>query len=235
MNFEQLKYECWQANMSLPEQKLVFFTFGNVSCIDREHGVFAIKPSGVEYDKLTPEDMVIVDIATGETVSGSLRPSSDTNTHLELYRKWTQIGGIVHTHSTYAAAWAQAARPVPILGTTHADHLPVEVPCTEFMPNDRIENDYETETGLQIINCFERQHLLPADVPMVLVAGHGPFTWGESGTPAVYNAKVLEELCKMALFTLQIDPATTQLKKSLIDKHYRRKHGKDAYYGQQHV
>lgn len=232
MNFEQLKHECWQANLSLPEQGLVLFTFGNVSCIDREHGVFAIKPSGVEYEKLTPEDMVIVDIATGRTVSGTLRPSSDTNTHLELYRRYPEIGGIVHTHSTYASAWAQAAKPVPVLGTTHADHLAGKIPCTEFMADDRIENDYETETGLQIIDCFTRLHLKPMENPMVLVAGHGPFTWGKNGAQAVYHAKVLEELCKMAYLTLQINSDAVSLKKALIDKHYRRKHGKNAYYGQ---
>ena len=231
--FSELKKKCLEANLMLPELGLVLYTFGNVSCVDRRKNVFAIKPSGVEYEKLTVDDIVIIDIATGKKISGALNPSSDTNTHLELYRAWPEPGGIVHTHSTYATAWAQAAIPVPLFGTTHADHLAAPIPCTNFMPDDRIRNDYETETGYQIIDCFNSQQLDPAEIPMVLVAGHGPFTWGKDGGQAVYHARVLEELCKMAMMTRQINPETVPLKTSLVDKHYQRKHGKNAYYGQE--
>lgn len=230
--YEALKQECYEANMELPKLDLVIYTFGNVSCVDRAAGVFAIKPSGVDYDKLKPSDIVIVSLADGKVVDGTMRPSSDTNTHLELYRAFPTLGGIVHTHSTFAVAWAQAARAVPLYGTTHADHLAADIPCTEFMADDRIRNDYETETGLQIIDCFKKQNLNPAEIPMVLVAGHGPFTWGATGAKAVYNARVLEELCKMAFITEQVNPQAPRLKDSLIQKHYNRKHGKDAYYGQ---
>lgn len=230
--FEQLKEECCKANMLLPQLELVIYTFGNVSCADREQNVFAIKPSGMDYEKLTPEDMVVIDIDSGRQISGTMRPSSDTNTHLELYRKWKDIGGIVHTHSTYATAWAQTALPVPIFGTTHADHLAGDIPCTLFMSDERINNDYETETGFQILDCFEARKLDPLTTPMVLVAGHGPFSWGKDGKQAVYHAKVMEELCRMAYLTLQIAPDTRRIKDSLIAKHYNRKHGKNAYYGQ---
>lgn len=229
--FDALKQECYEANMLLPKLDLVIYTFGNVSCIDRNAGVFAIKPSGVDYDKLTPNDIVIVDLE-GKIVDGKMRPSSDTNTHLELYKAFPTLGGIVHTHSTFAVAWAQAARAVPLYGTTHADHLAADIPCTEFMADERIKNDYETETGLQIIDCFRKQNLNPSEIPMVLVAGHGPFTWGKNAEKAVYHARVLEELCKMAFITEQVQPKVARLKDSLIQKHYNRKHGKDAYYGQ---
>ena len=231
MKFESLRKECYEANMELPKLGLVIYTFGNVSCIDRKAGVFAIKPSGVDYDKLKPEDIVIVGL-DGKVADGSLRPSSDTNTHLELYKAFPSLGGIVHTHSTFAVAWAQAARAVPIYGTTHADHLAADIPCTEFMADDRIRNDYETETGLQIIDCFEKHNLDAAEIPMALVAGHGPFTWGKNAAKAVYHARVLEELCKMAYITELVNPKVQRLKDSLIQKHYNRKHGKDAYYGQ---
>lgn len=231
MKFESLRKECYEANMELPKLGLVIYTFGNVSCIDRKVGVFAIKPSGVDYDKLKPEDIVIVGL-DGKVADGSLRPSSDTNTHLELYKAFPSLGGIVHTHSTFAVAWAQAARAVPIYGTTHADHLAADIPCTEFMADDRIRNDYETETGLQIIDCFEKHNLDAAEIPMALVAGHGPFTWGATAAKAVYHARVLEELCKMAYITELVNPKVQRLKDSLIQKHYNRKHGKDAYYGQ---
>ena len=231
MKFESLRKECYEANMELPKLGLVIYTFGNVSCIDRKAGVFAIKPSGVDYDKLKPEDIVIVGL-DGKVADGSLRPSSDTNTHLELYKAFPTVGGIVHTHSTFAVAWAQAARAVPIYGTTHADHLAADIPCTEFMADDRIRNDYETETGLQIIDCFEKHNLDAAEIPMALVAGHGPFTWGATAAKAVYHARVLEELCKMAYITELVNPKVQRLKDSLIQKHYNRKHGKDAYYGQ---
>ena len=231
MKFESLRKECYEANMELPKLGLVIYTFGNVSCIDRKAGVFAIKPSGVDYEKLTPEDIVIVGL-DGKIADGKLRPSSDTNTHLELYKAFPSIGGIVHTHSTFAVAWAQAARAVPLYGTTHADHLAADIPCTEFMADDRIRNDYETETGLQIIDCFEKHNLNASEIPMALVAGHGPFTWGKNAEKAVYHARVLEELCKMAYITELVNPKVQRLKDSLIQKHYNRKHGKDAYYGQ---
>jgi len=231
MKFESLRKECYEANMELPKLGLVIYTFGNVSCIDRQAGVFAIKPSGVDYEKLKPEDIVIVGL-DGKIADGKLRPSSDTNTHLELYKAFPSIGGIVHTHSTFAVAWAQAARAVPLYGTTHADHLAADIPCTEFMADDRIRNDYETETGLQIIDCFEKHNLNAAEIPMALVAGHGPFTWGKNAEKAVYHARVLEELCKMAYITELVNPKVQRLKDSLIQKHYNRKHGKDAYYGQ---
>ncbi len=231
MKFESLRKECYEANMKLPKLGLVIYTFGNVSCIDRKAGVFAIKPSGVDYEKLTPEDIVIVGL-DGKVADGKLRPSSDTNTHLELYKAFPSIGGIVHTHSTFAVGWAQAARSVPLYGTTHADHLAADIPCTEFMADDRIRNDYETETGLQIIDCFEKHNLNASEIPMALVAGHGPFTWGKNAEKAVYHARVLEELCKMAYITELVNPKVQRLKDSLIQKHYNRKHGKDAYYGQ---
>ena len=231
MKFESLRKECYEANMELPKLGLVIYTFGNVSCIDRKAGVFAIKPSGVDYDKLKPEDIVIVGL-DGKVADGSLRPSSDTNTHLELYKACPSLGGIVHTHSTFAVAWAQAARAVPLYGTTHADHLAADIPCTEFMADDRIRNDYETETGLQIIDCFEKHNLDAAEIPMALVAGHGPFTWGATAAKAVYHARVLEDLCKMAYIPELGNPKVQRLKDSLIQKHYNRKHGKDAYYGQ---
>jgi L-ribulose-5-phosphate 4-epimerase len=231
MKFASLRKECYEANMDLPKLGLVIYTFGNVSCIDRKKGVFAIKPSGVDYEKLTPEDIVIVGL-DGKIVDGKLRPSSDTNTHLELYKAFPSVGGIVHTHSTFAVAWAQAARAVPLYGTTHADHLAADIPCTEFMADDRIRNDYETETGLQIIDCFKKRKLKASEIPMALVAGHGPFTWGATAAKAVYHARVLEELCKMAFVTECVNPKVPRLKDSLIQKHYNRKHGKDAYYGQ---
>ncbi len=226
--YKSLKEICYRANMELSKLDLVIYTFGNVSAVDREKGVFAIKPSGVAYEALEPEDMVIVSLENGQVVEGRLRPSSDTNTHLVLYNTYKNIGGICHTHSTYAVAWAQAARSVPVYGTTHADHLAADIPCTEFMPDACIANDYETETGKQIT----RLDLNPEEIEMVLVAGHGPFTWGKDAAKAVYNGKVLEELCKMALFTEQINPEVKRLKNSLINKHYQRKHGKGAYYGQ---
>ncbi len=229
--YEQLKQECLEANLQLPKLGLVLYTFGNVSCADRARGVFAIKPSGVEYDRLTAEMIVIVDFA-GRVVEGKMRPSSDTPTHAVLYREFDSIGGIVHTHSPYATAWAQARRAIPLYGTTHADHLPCAVPCTEWMADDRIRNDYETETGLQITDCFRSGQLNPREVEMVLVGGHGPFTWGKDAAKALYNARILEELARMALLTESVNPDAMPLKQSIIDKHYNRKHGANAYYGQ---
>ncbi len=230
--YEQLKQRCWEQNMMLPRLGLVLYTFGNVSVVDRQAGVFAIKPSGVEYDVLKPEDIVIVRLDDGKVADGALRPSSDTNSHLELYRAFPQIGGIVHTHSTFATAWAQTGKPVPILGTTHADYLATDIPCTEFMADERIQNDYETETGRQMTEWFLKNHASPEEIQMILVAGHGPFTWGKTVEKAVFHARLLEELCKMAFITLTVAPDTPRLKQSLIDKHYQRKHGDKAYYGQ---
>ena len=215
--------------MDLPRFGLVLFTFGNASMVDRQEGVVAIKPSGVEYDKLRPEDIVIVDLA-GTIVEGKLNPSSDTKTHVVLYNHFKNIGGIVHTHATYSVAWAQAAKAIPILGTTHADFLHVDVPCTDFMTEKMIAGDYEIETGNQIVNTFD--NLNPDDIEMVLVAGHGPFSWGKTIEKAVYNSVVLEELAKMAFLTQQINPQISPLSNSLVQKHYKRKHGPNAYYGQ---
>ncbi|MCF7803945.1 MAG: L-ribulose-5-phosphate 4-epimerase [Candidatus Marinimicrobia bacterium] len=227
--YQDLKEQVYECNMELPEHGLVIYTFGNVSAIDRDAGVFAIKPSGVDYEKLKPEDIVIVDLDYN-VVEGDLRPSSDTKTHAVLYKNFPNIGGIVHTHSTYSVAWAQALKPLPIFGTTHADHLQNDVPITEVMSDEMIQGDYEEETGHQIVNTF--QDLSYEETQMVLVARHGPFTWGKTPEDAVYNSVVLEELAKMALFTRQINPEIPRLKQSIIDKHYLRKHGEDAYYGQ---
>ena len=232
MAHDKLKDSAYRANMQLPELGLVVFTFGNASAVDRKAGVFAIKPSGVPYDDLRPRDMVIVDF-DGEVVDGKLRPSSDTKTHALLYKEWTGIGGIVHTHSTYGTAWAQAQLPVPIMGTTHADHLTVDVPCAPPMDDERIGGNYEHETGRQIIDHFRKLGLDPAEVEMILVGNHAPFTWGKTVEKAVYHAAVLEEMARMAYLTRQINPDAPCLKDSLIRKHWERKHGTDAYYGQQ--
>ena len=228
--YQAIKEAAFECNRQIPELGLAIYTFGNVSVYDHEKAIFAIKPSGVPYSDLTPDHMVVVDL-DNRVVEGKLKPSSDTNTHTVLYRSFPGIGGIVHTHSTYATAWAQAMRPIPIYGTTHADHVAGEIPCTDVMGDDRIEKDYETETGNQIIKAFEGiSHL---EVEMVLVACHGPFTWGATPEKALYNNAVLEEIAKMALLTERINPKVPQLKKTLIDKHYQRKHGDGAYYGQE--
>ncbi|GAB3325668.1 L-ribulose-5-phosphate 4-epimerase [Larkinella ripae] len=229
--YQSLKEAVYEANMEIPRQKLAIYTFGNVSGIDRQAGVIAIKPSGIAYDELTASDMVLVDL-DNQLVEGRMRPSSDTKTHTLLYRHFDHIGGICHTHSTYAVAWAQAMREIPNLGTTHADHLVASVPVTDVMTDEMVQGDYEHETGNQILNRFRDQNLSAAEVEMVLVACHGPFAWGKSPAKAVYNATVLEELAKMAYLTLTLNPDTPRIKQSLIDKHYFRKHGKDAYYGQ---
>lgn len=229
--YKTLKQECFEANLKLPALDLVIYTFGNVSCIDRQKGVYAIKPSGVDYEAMKWEDIVIVDLED-KIVDGKMRPSSDSKTHTVIYNSFKNTGGIVHTHSTYAVAWAQAKRSVPIYGTTHADHLPCDIPCTEVMADDKIKGDYEKETGYQICNIFESLKLNPDEVQMALVASHGPFTWGKDAAQAVYNSKILEELCKMALLTEQAADNRELMKNSLIQKHYQRKHGKDAYYGQ---
>ncbi|MAL16751.1 MAG: L-ribulose-5-phosphate 4-epimerase [Balneola sp.] len=229
--YKDLKQEVYEANMRLPELGLVLFTFGNASAVNRKDEVFAIKPSGVPYQELKPEDIVIVDF-DNNLVEGNMRPSSDTKTHALLYKTWEKIGGIVHTHSTYGTAWAQSQLDVPIMGTTHADHLTHDIPCAPPMADEMIEGDYEHETGNQIIDLFKKRNLSYEEVPMVLVGNHAPFTWGKTVEKAVYNSAVLEEVAKMAYLTLQINPDAPRLKDSLIKKHYERKHGSDSYYGQ---
>ena len=230
-NYKQIKLAAYDANMQLPKLGLVTFTFGNVSVADRSLGVFAIKPSGVPYDALSTEKIVVVDF-DGAVVEGKLRPSTDTQTHAILYKNWEDIWSIVHTHSTYATAWAQAQRDVPIFGTTHADHLAVDIPCAPPMSDKMIAGNYEFETGVQIINCFKERNLDYREVEMMLVGNHGPFAWGKTSSTAVYNAALLEEIAKMAHLTLQINPTASRLKESLIKKHFERKHGPDSYYGQ---
>ena len=230
-NHTALQQEAFEANMQLPKLGLVLFTFGNVSVADREKGIFAIKPSGIPYAELTPEKMVIVDF-DGNTLEGDLRPSSDTKTHAVLYKHREKIGAIVHTHSTYATAWAQSLRDIPIFGTTHADHNTVDIPCAAPMDDDMIAGNYEYETGFQIMNCFKEKSLSYEEVEMMIVGNHAPFTWGKNGDKAVYNAAVLEQVAKMAWLTEQINPHAPRLKESLIKKHYERKHGPDSYYGQ---
>jgi L-ribulose-5-phosphate 4-epimerase len=230
-NYEEIQQAAYQANMQLPKLGLVLFTFGNVSAVDRSAGVFAIKPSGVPYDELSPDKMVIVDF-DGKTVAGKLRPSSDTKTHALLYKHWTKIGGIVHTHSTFATAWAQAQRDIPIFGTTHADHNTVDIPCAPPMSDEMIKGNYEHETGFQIINCLKDRNLNYEEIEMVLVGNHAPFTWGKTPEKAVYNSAVLESIAQMALLTEQINPKAPRLKDALIKKHFERKHGPDSYYGQ---
>ncbi len=229
--YNVLKQECYEANMELNALGLVIYTFGNVSAVDREKGVFAIKPSGVPYEKLKAEDIVVLDY-DNTIIEGAMRPSSDTKTHAFLYKNWAHIGGIAHTHATYSVAWAQAQRDIPIFGTTHADHLTADIPCAAPMKDHLIEGNYEHNTGIQILDCFKERNLSPEEVEMVLLGNHGPFAWGKTAAKAVYNSKVLETIAQMAYLTLQINPEAPKLKESLIKKHYERKHGKDAYYGQ---
>ncbi len=226
---EELKLSVYEANMELPRRGLITYTWGNVSGIDREKGLFVIKPSGVDYDKLKPEDMVVVDL-DGNQVEGELNPSSDTATHLELYRAFDQIGGIVHTHSPMATSWAQAGRALPCYGTTHADYFYGEIPCARNLTQDEIDEGYEKNTGTVIIETFKG--LDPMHVPAVLCKNHGPFTWGTDAANAVHNAVVLEEIAKMNLMTELLNPAVTPAPQSMQDKHFMRKHGPDAYYGQ---
>jgi L-ribulose-5-phosphate 4-epimerase len=229
--YDHIREAAFEANMQLPKLGLVLFTFGNVSAVDRAEGLFAIKPSGLPYEDLTPKKMVIVDFE-GNTVEGVLRPSSDTKTHAVLYKHWEEIGGIVHTHSVYATAWAQSQRDIPIFGTTHADHNTVDIPCAAPMDDNMIEGDYEYETGFQIMNCFEQRGLDYKEVEMVLVGNHAPFTWGKTPAKAVYNSAVLENVAQMALLTEKINPSAPRLKEALIRKHFERKHGPHSYYGQ---
>jgi L-ribulose-5-phosphate 4-epimerase len=217
--------------MQLPALGLVIFTFGNASAADRKQGVFAIKPSGVPYKELTPEKMVVVDF-DGKIIEGSMRPSSDTKTHAVLYNHWDKIGGIVHTHSTYATAWCQAQRDIPIYGTTHADHTTMDIPCALPMSDEMISGDYEYQTGFQIMNCLNDRKLSYEEVEMILVGNHAPFTWAKSVEKAVYNSAVLEAIAEMAMLTEKINPNAPKLKDGLIRKHFERKHGPDSYYGQ---
>ena len=243
MTYESLRNEAYEANMKIPENHLALYTWGNVSAFDKDKGVFAIKPSGVPYPDLTPESMVIIDL-DGKKVDGSMNPSSDTPTHAVLYKKFgmeqgAEIGGIIHTHSTYAVSWAQAVRSVPLFGTTHADHIQKAVPCTPYLSKEAVESDYEKETGLLIVKHFTDLGLNPNEINMVLCGGHGPFAWGKNGNDAVhnadkavYNGTVLEEICKMALNTLTLNPNQAPLPDYIVNKHYMRKHGPNAYYGQ---
>lgn len=228
---EDLKRKVYEANMELPRRNLVTYTWGNVSGIDREKGLFVIKPSGVEYDQLTPDDLVVLDLE-GKRVEGRLRPSSDTATHLELYRAFPDIGGIVHTHSPHATAWAQAGRALPCYGTTHADYFYGEIPCARCLTAKEIEDGYETHTGLVILETFHQLDLNPMYVPGVLCKNHGPFAWGKDAGEAVHNAVVLEEIARMNFMTEVINPKAGPAPRCMQDKHFLRKHGPNAYYGQ---
>ena len=228
---EDLKQKVYEANMLLPKYGLVTFTWGNVSAIDTESGLFVIKPSGVDYEKMTPADMVVMDLQ-GNKVEGDLRPSSDTPTHLELYKAFPEIGGIVHTHSYYATSWAQAGRSIPCYGTTHADYIYGEVPCLRCLTKEEIDEAYEENTGHLIVNEFQRMNKEVMAVPAVLCKNHGPFAFGKDAMDAVHNAVVLEEVAKMAYRTETINPKVAPAPQELQDKHYYRKHGANAYYGQ---
>ena len=227
---EQLKKEVLEANLALPKYSLVTFTWGNVSAIDRETGIVIIKPSGVEYDGMTADDMVSVSLETGEVVEGKYKPSSDTPTHLELYRAFPEIGGIVHTHSRFATSFAQAGMGIVPMGTTHADYFYGEIPCTRDMTEKEITGEYEKETGTVIIERFKG--IDPMSIPAVLVKNHGPFSWGKDAKEAVHNAVVLEEVAFMNMNAMALNPSAGVMPKALLDKHYLRKHGKNAYYGQ---
>lgn len=227
---EQLKKEVYEANMLLPKYGLITFTWGNVSGVDREKGLMVIKPSGVEYDTMKPEDMVVVDLKTGKKVEGDLNPSSDTDTHVALYNAFSGIKGVVHTHSRWATTFAQAGMGIPALGTTHADYFYGEIPCTRKMTPDEIGGKYELETGNVIVETFNDKE--PNDIPAVLVHSHGPFTWGTDPHNAVHNAVVLEELAFMAWHNIMMNPQIPAMQQELLDKHYLRKHGANAYYGQ---
>ncbi len=227
--YDELKQIVCRANIELQKQRLIIYTWGNVSGIDRKAGVIAIKPSGVPYDELTPDKMVVLDLS-GKIVEGKLNPSSDTPTHLELYRNFKDVGGITHTHSIYATMWSQACKPIPCLGTTHADHFYGPVPVTDILTKEEIEGDYELNTGKVIVRRFTG--IDPMQMPAVLVANHGPFTWGKNPDKSVENAVVLEQVASMAIGTLIINSKQKAISQVLLDKHYLRKHGKDAYYGQ---
>ena len=225
---EELKQKVYEANMELPKYGLVTFTWGNVSAIDRESGLFVIKPSGIDYNLLKPEDMVVVDLE-GNRVEGRYNPSSDMPTHLELYKAFPEIGGVVHTHSTYATSWAQSGRAIPCYGTTHADYMYGEIPCVRVLTQEEIDNGYEKNTGTVIVEALKGKD--PMEVPAILCTNHGPFAWGTDAENAVHNAVVLEEVAKMALFTEQLNPQVAPAPQRILDKHYYRKHGANAYYG----
>ena len=229
---KKLKHAVYEANMELPRRGLVTYTWGNVSGIDRERGMVVIKPSGVSYDELTPEDLVVLDL-DGNVVDGKLNPSSDTRTHLELYKAFPEIGGIVHTHSPYAVGWAQAGQDIPAYGTTHADYFYGPVPCCRSLTEQEVEEDYERNTGLVIVETFRQRELDPIHVPGAICRNHGPFTWGRDAAQAVYHAVVLEEVAKMAVYTTQIAPDAEPAPQYVLNKHFMRKHGPNAYYGQQ--
>ena len=228
---KKLKHAVYEANMELPHRGLVTYTWGNVSGIDRERGLVVIKPSGVSYDELTPDDLVVLDL-DGKFVDGKLNPSSDTKTHLELYKAFPEIGGIVHTHSPYAVGWAQAGRDIPAYGTTHADYFYGPVPCCRSLTEQEVEEDYERNTGLVIVETFRQRELDPVHVPGAICRNHGPFTWGKDAAQAVYHAVVLEEVAKMAVYTTQIAPDAQPAPQYVLGKHFLRKHGPNAYYGQ---
>lgn len=229
---KKLKHAVYEANMELPRRGLVTYTWGNVSGIDRERGLVVIKPSGVSYDELTPEDLVVLDL-DGNVVDSKLNPSSDTRTHLELYKAFPEIGGIVHTHSPYAVGWAQAGQDIPAYGTTHADYFYGPVPCCRSLTEQEVEEDYERNTGLVIVETFRQRELDPVHVPGAICRNHGPFTWGRDAAQAVYHAVVLEEVAKMAVYTTQIAPDAEPAPQYVLNKHFMRKHGPNAYYGQQ--
>jgi L-ribulose-5-phosphate 4-epimerase len=228
---EELKEKVFQANLDLVKHNLVIFTWGNVSGIDREKGLVVIKPSGVSYANMKAADMVVVDLATGKVVEGDLNPSSDTPTHLVLYRAFPEIGGVVHTHSTYATAWAQAGRDIPNIGTTHADYFHDAIPCTRDMTEAEVKGQYELETGNVIVERFRKDNINAVHTPGVLVKNHGPFSWGKDADNAVYNAVVMEQVAKMAFVAYSIKPDLT-MNPLLVEKHFSRKHGPNAYYGQ---
>lgn len=228
---EKLKEEVYLANMELPKRGLVTYTWGNVSGIDREKGLFVIKPSGVEYDELKPSDMVVMDLK-GNKIEGDLNPSSDTKTHMVLYNAFPKVGGIVHTHSPYAVAWAQAGEDLPCYGTTHADYFYGSIPCARHLTQEELDEDYERNTGVTIVETFKERGLDPKAVPAVLCFSHGPFTWGKDPAQAVYHSVVLEECAKMGIFTRMVNPNAAPAPQRMQDKHYMRKHGPNAYYGQ---
>ncbi|CAG74862.1 L-ribulose-5-phosphate 4-epimerase [Pectobacterium atrosepticum SCRI1043] len=229
---ETLKKQVLEANLALPQHHLVTFTWGNVSAVDRQRGLMVIKPSGVEYSAMTLEDMVVVELESGKVVEGTKKPSSDTDTHRVLYLEFADIGGIVHTHSRHATIWAQAGKDIPAWGTTHADYFYGPIPCTRLMTDEEINGRYEWDTGTVIVETFRQRGISPVDVPAVLVNSHGPFAWGKDADNAVHNAVVLEELAYMGIFSRQLTPQLGEMQQTLLDKHYLRKHGKNAYYGQ---
>ena len=228
---KKLKEKVLQANLDLVKHHLVLFTWGNVSQIDRESGLVVIKPSGVSYDDMTADDMVVVDL-DGKVVDGNLRPSSDTPTHIEFYKAFPDVGGVTHTHSTFATSWAQAGRDIPFYGTTHADYFYGDIPCARSLTQEEIEGEYEKNTGLVIIERFKKDNLTPLEVPGVLIKSHGVFAFGKDADGSVYNATVIEEVAKMAFITEQVNPNVERADKFMMEKHYLRKHGKNAYYGQ---